>query len=131
MAINGTGVFSMDIDKESKVFTAFAEGFFSMEQGIAFCEDFTKAALECSKYGDYIMIVDAQGVKPSTPQVAEALGNALALYASDEFKFKKRFMLNCASSITQSQAVRLSKNVPGFNTKVTFVDTKEDALKEI
>ncbi|AEY66991.1 hypothetical protein [Clostridium sp. BNL1100] len=131
MAINGTGVFTMEIDKERKVFTAFAEGFFSMEQGLAFCEEFTKAALECSKYGDFILIVDAQGVKPSTPQVAEALGNALALYASDDFKFKKRFMLNCASSITQSQAVRLSKNIPEFNTKVTFVATKEDALREI
>ncbi len=131
MATNGTGVFSMDIDKVNKVFTVFAEGFFSMEQGIEFSEEFTKAAMECSKYGDYILIVDAQGVKPSTPQVAEALGNVLALYASDNFKFKKRFMLKNTSAISQSQAARLTKNIPGFDTKVILVDTKEDALKQI
>ncbi len=129
MAVNGSGVFEMNIDKENKVFTAFAEGFFSMEQGIAFCEEFTKACLECSASGDYIMIVDAQGVKPSTPQVAEALGNALALYSSDNFKFKKRFMLKCASAVTQAQVTRLSKDVPGFDDMITFVDTKEEALK--
>ncbi len=77
------------------------------------------------------MIIDAAGVKPSTPEVAEALGGALALYASDDFKFRKRFMLKCTSAITQAQVARLSKNVPGFDTKMTFVDTKEDALKEL
>ncbi len=127
----GSGVFQMDIDKVRKVFTAFADGFFSLEQGMEFCQEFTNAAQECSKFGDYIMIIDAVGVKPSTPEVAEALGGALALYASDDFKFKKRFMLKCASSITQAQVARLSKNVPGFDTKITFVDTKEDALKEL
>ena len=127
----GSGVFKMDIDKDRKVFTAFADGFFSLEQGMEFCQEFIRAAQECGKFGDYIMIIDAVGVKPSTPEVAEALGGALALYASDDFKFKKRFMLKCASSISQAQVTRLSKNVPGFDTKMTFVDTKEDALKEL
>ncbi len=32
----GSGVFKMDIDKARKVFTAFADGFFSLEQGMEF-----------------------------------------------------------------------------------------------
>ncbi len=131
MAIGGVGVFKMDIDKVKKVMVAFAEGFFSMDQGIQFCEEFTRAANECSIDGDYVLIVDAKGVKPSTPEVTKALNDALALYASDNFKFKKRFMVKLDSVITQSQVSRLAKNIPGFNDKITFVSSKEEALAQV
>lgn len=131
MAVCGSGVFKMDIDKTKKVMVAFAEGFFSMDQGIQFCEEFKRAAKECSIYGDYVLIVDAKGVKPSTPEVTKALNDALSLYASDEFKFKKRFMVKLDSFITQSQVSRLAKDIPGFNDKVTFIGSKEEALAQV
>lgn len=129
--VQGTGVFKMDVDCNNKIFTAFAEGFFSLEQGGNFCEEFIKTSKELSKDGNYALIVDVKEVKPSSPEVAEALANALALYVSDDFKFKSRFMTRLSSAVAQSQITRLSKGIEGFSSKMTFVDTKEEALRVI
>ena len=129
MVSNGNGVFKMEVDSGKKVLIAFAEGFFSMEQGLAFTEAFIDAAHKVSKYGDYSLVIDAKGVKPSTPDVSQALGKAMALYVSDDFIFRKRFMTKLTSAIAQVQVERLAKGIPGFSSKATFVDSKEEALK--
>ncbi|BBB90143.1 MAG TPA: hypothetical protein PKA28_06740 [Methylomusa anaerophila] len=125
------GTFTMTLDSTKKVMIAFAEGLFDMDQGNAFCKAFMESARKASAYKDYSLIIDVKGVRPTSPEVQQALGQAMALYASKDFTFKKRFMTKLASAITQSQVVRLSKNVPGFSDCVTFVDTKEEALSKI
>lgn len=126
---DGTGTYRMELDHGRKVLVAFAEGFFSMEQGQGFINEFVKSAKEASKFGDYCLLIDAKGVKPSTPDVAEALGEAMKLYISDEFRFRKRFMTRLTSAVTQAQVDRLSRSIPGFSEKMTWVDNKEEALK--
>lgn len=130
MAVS-SGNFSMTLDPGKKVMIAFAEGLFDMDQGGVFCNDFIESAKKASQYGDYSLIVDVKGVKPTSPQVSEALGQAVSLYASKDFKFKKRFMTKLTSAVTQAQVVRLSKQVPGFSDIVTFVNTKEEALAQL
>jgi hypothetical protein len=126
-----SGAFSMSLDPAKKVMVAFAEGLFDMEKGTAFCNDFLETAKKASQFKDYSLIVDVKGVKPTSPEVQEALGQAMALYASKDFTFKKRFMTKLTSAITQSQVARLAKGIPGFSETVTFVDTKEDALAQL
>ncbi len=117
-----TGKFEMRVDKNKKVFEAHAEGFFTMEQGLAFCKAFEDSAKECSRTGDYTLIVDAAQVKPSTPEVSEALGQALGLYASPKFKFKERKMKKLSSKIAQIQVERLADKTPNFKENITFID---------
>lgn len=126
-----SGTFLMSVDEEKKTFVAFAEGLFDFEKGTEFCEAFMSAAHSISDQNEYTLIVDVKDVKPSSPQVQEALSNAMALYATDEFHFKKRFMTKLSSAIAQSQIVRLAKSIPGFEQKIAFVDTKEEALRQI
>ena len=121
----------MTIDKEAKIFVAFAEGLFDLQQGGNFCNEFISAARGISKQSEYTLIVDVKDVKPSSPEVQTALVNALTLYVSDDFTFKKRFMTKLSSAIAQSQIVRLSKSITDFDSKLTFVNTKEEALSKI
>ncbi|KNY26183.1 hypothetical protein [Pseudobacteroides cellulosolvens] len=60
--LQGTGVFKMDVDRNNKIFTAYAEGFFSLEQGGNFCEEFTRTSKELSKDGNYVLIVDVKDI---------------------------------------------------------------------
>lgn len=126
-----SGVFSMDLDPGKKVMIAFAEGLFDVDKGVEFCNAFMETAKRASQFKDYSLIVDVKGVKPTSPEVQEALGQALALYASKDFVFKKRFMTKLTSAITQSQVVRLSGNIPGFSETIEFVNTKEEALAQL
>lgn len=126
-----SGTFSMSVDEKTKTFVAFAEGLFDFEKGTQFCEAFMSTARGIANQNEYTLIVDVKDVKPSSPQVQEALSSAMALYATDDFTFKKRFMTKLSSAIAQSQVVRLSKSIPGFDQKISFVDTKEEALSKI
>ncbi|GAA0176614.1 hypothetical protein SH2C18_00020 [Clostridium sediminicola] len=118
-----TGKYEMIVDHNKKVFIAFAEGFFSMEQGERFCKEFIQKS-NALPANEYNLIVDAGGVKPSTKEVAEALNNAIKLYI--EGPFKKRFVVKLSDFIGQSQFVRLGKTRPGFD-KLTFVSSKDEA----
>lgn len=126
-----SGTYKMVNDKEKKVFIAFAEGLFDLSKGGDFCNAFMSTAASITNQNEYTLIVDVKDVKPSSPEVQAALGNALGLYASDDFKFKKRFMTKLSSVIAQSQIVRLTKAIPNFDAVVTFVATKEEALSKI
>jgi hypothetical protein len=126
-----SGTYSMDVDSQKKVFFAFAEGLFDLEAGNNFCNAFIETANRVSQSKDYTLIVDVKGVRPSSPEVQQALGQALALYASENFSFKKRFMTKLSSVIAQSQVARLAQAIPEFQRNVVFVDTKEEALSKI
>jgi 16S rRNA U516 pseudouridylate synthase RsuA-like enzyme len=50
----------------------------------------------------------------------------MTLYVSDQFKFKKIYIVKLASAIAQSQVAKLAKGVPGFDAKVTFISDMKD-----
>ncbi|RCX12367.1 hypothetical protein DFR58_12256 [Anaerobacterium chartisolvens] len=127
----GSGTYKMTVDKESKIFVAFAEGLFDLQQGGSFCNEFISSAKGIPNQNEYTLIVDVKDVKPSSPEVQTALVNALSLYVSDDFVFKKRFMTRLSSAIAQSQIMRLAKSIPDFDKKLTFVSTKEEALSKL
>ncbi|GEB32235.1 MULTISPECIES: hypothetical protein [Brevibacillus] len=127
----GSGTYRMIVDKETRIFIAFAEGLFDLEQGGAFCMEFMNTANQIPNQSEYALIVDVKDVKPSSTEVQTALVNALTLYVSDDFSFKHRFMTKLTSAIAQSQIARLTKQIPDFDRKLMFVNTREEALSRL
>lgn len=120
-------MFKMEADNAKHVFLVVAGGFFTMEEGGKFVEEYQRK-IASFKPEDYTLIVDAKEVKASSPEVADALQSAMVMYIS--VPFKKRFMVKLASTVAQSQVVRLGKSIPNFDL-IEFVDTVEDAIKKI
>lgn len=121
-----TGKYEMHIEKDKKIFRAYAEGFFSMEDGAGFTNDFIEKSKGLS---DFTLIVDARGVKPSTPEVAAALGNAIRMYI--QTPFKARYIVRQESAVGHMQSKRLTKSIVAEldlpNNTIEYVDSKEIA----
>lgn len=124
------GKYEMLVEKDKKVFRAYAEGFFTMEDGENFVKDFIQKSKGLS---DYNLIVDGKGVKPSNPEVADALKNALKLYI--QTPFKARYIVKQDSAVGIMQSRRLVKSVTkdlGVDENVIqYVESKEDAYSKI
>lgn len=125
----GNGKYSMDVDAKNKTFTAFGEGVFTPEQGGEFFNAFVETAKKVSVLGDYILIVDVKGVKSQSQDSEKVLTEVMRTYASDDFKFKKRYMTKLSSVIAQSQVQRIGNSIQGFNQKITFIKDKNEVLK--
>ncbi len=120
-------MYRMEVNTANKTFYIFAEGFFTMEEGQKYAGEY-QTKVSSFKPEEYNLIVDAKGVKPSSPEVAEALQSVMGLYIN--VPFKKRFMVKLESSIAQGQVQRLGKSLPGFDL-IEFVDTSDEALRKI
>ncbi|MCX7709433.1 MAG: hypothetical protein N2484_06235 [Clostridia bacterium] len=120
-------MYKMEVDAVKKVFLIVAEGFFTMEEGQKFTADY-QTKTNSFKPQEYTLIVDAKEIKPSSPEVAQALQAVMGMYI--EVPFKKRFVIKLDSTIAQSQVQRLGKALPGFDL-LEFVDSIDEALKKI
>lgn len=122
------GKFSMDIQKDKKVFRVFAEGFFTMEDGMAFSKDFISKSKGLE---DYDLFIDCAGVKPSSQEVAEALGKAIELYVKTPFK--NRYVMKQSSVVGHNQTRRLIRQIAqdfGVNEDIiTFVQSSNEVYK--
>jgi len=116
-------MYKMEVDPVKKVFYIYAAGFFSMEEGTRFIAEYMEKTGTISP-NQYNLIVDSKEVKPSAPDVANALQELMKLYMN--VPFKKRFIVKLDSAIGMSQVNRLSKEIPGFDT-IVFVDSSEQA----
>lgn len=120
-------MYRMEVKNMNKTFFILAEGFFTMEEGQEFASEY-QTKVNSIEPQEFTLIVDAKGVKPSSPEVADALQKVMGMYIN--VPFKKRFMVNLDSSIAQSQVQRLGKSIPGFDL-IEFVDSSEEAFKKI
>lgn len=72
----------------------------------------------------YTLIIDAPELKPSTPEVAEALGELLKKYM--EVPSSKRYLITQGNPVTIMLFKRLGGHVPGWTESVQYVDKLED-----
>lgn len=117
-------MYRMEVNNSNKTFFILAEGFFTMEEGQKFAGEY-QTKVSSINPPEFTLIVDAKGVKPSSPEVAEALQSVMGMYIN--VPFKKRFMVKLDSSIAQSQVQRLGKSIPGFDL-IEFTDSSEEAF---
>lgn len=120
-------MFKMDIDSAKKVFSIYAAGFFSMQEGMDFMKEYqTKTAQISAK--DYTLVVDGREVKTSAQDVAEQLKSMITLYMSAPFK--KRIVIQQQSAVAANQTSRLIRDIPGAET-IIFVGSEEEAQSKI
>lgn len=125
---NGNAYYEMNVDSVKKVFHLRATGFFAEEDGVSYLNDYDKT-VKTFPTKDYALIIDGSQLKPSSPQVAEALGTLLEKYM--KIPFKKRFLVTEGNAIAIAQFKRLGGQIPGWNESVQYVNTVNDAMKNI
>lgn len=120
-------MFKMDIDSTKKVFSIYAAGFFSMQEGMDFMKEYQTKTSQINA-NDYTLVVDGREVKTSAQDVAEQLKNMIMLYMS--VPFKKRILIQQQSAVASSQTNRLFREIQGAET-IIFVGTLEEAQSKI
>lgn len=125
---NGNANYEMNVDNIKKVFHLKATGFFAEEDGTAFLKDYDNT-VKTFPSKDYTLIIDGTQLKPSSPKVADMLGSLLERYI--KIPFKKRFLITEGNAIAIAQFKRLGGQIPGWTESVQYVDTVNDALKNI
>lgn len=120
-------MFKMEVDKIKKVFSIYAAGFFSMEEGMNFMSEYQSKTSEIDPK-DYVLIVDGREVKASAQDVVEQLKNMIMLYMS--VPFKKRIIIQQQSAVAASQTKRIAKDIPGFET-IIFAESPEEAMAKV
>lgn len=117
----------MEIDRSKKLFTINASGFFSKKESEDFLTEYKSKTKQLNPK-EFTMIVNGRDLKTSTQDVAEQLKDVMKLYAKDPFK--KKILVQQASTVGKMQTQRLCKDIPGFDSML-LVNTLEDALKNI
>lgn len=115
--------YELAIDEVKKVFHAKASGFFAPEDGTSFMKDYDELT-KSLKENVYTLILDAPELKPSSPEVAAALGILLQKYM--DVPFKKRYLITNGNPVTIMQFKRLGSKIPGWETGVQYVNSFED-----
>lgn len=117
--------YELTVDDEKKVFHAQAAGFFSLEDGASFIKDYDEITDRLPK-NVYTLIIDAPELKPSSPEVAAALGELLQKYM--DVPFQKRYLVTQGNLLTIMQFKRLGSQIPGWTESVQYVDKIEDIV---
>lgn len=120
--------YELTVDKVNKVFHAQASGFFSVEDGASFLNDYDELTKSLPA-NTYTLIINAPELKPSSPEVAEMLGTLLSKYMS--VPFKARYLVTKGKVITINQFKRLGGKIPGWTESVQYVNDYEEALSKI
>lgn len=120
-------MFNMEVDRSKKLFTVNASGFFTNQESRDFITEYKTKTKEFDPK-EFTMIVNGRGLKTSTQDVAEQLKDVMKLYAKDPFK--KKILVQQASTVGKMQTQRLCRDIPGFDS-MELVNTLEDALEKI
>lgn len=115
--------YELTADADKKVLHAQASGFFSLEDGASFLKDYDEITKSLPE-NVYTLIIDAPELKPSSPEVAAALGVLLQKYM--DVPFLKRYLITKGNLVTIMQFKRLGSQIPGWTESVQYVDNIED-----
>ena len=110
---NGKVSYTMDLNNQKKYLHLKACGFFSVEDGQSFLNDYNKIVKTFST-SSYNLIIDASDLKASGAGSAELLGKLLHRYI--EVPFNKRYLV-ADNPVTKSQFRRLGEQVPGWDVE--------------
>lgn len=117
--------YAMEALPADKVLHLSASGFFSEEDGTSFLKDYD-AVVKTVPTKDYALVIDAPDLMPSSPKVADMLGELLKRYI--EVPFKKRFLVTKGNVIAIMQFKRLGAGIPGWTESIVYVDDYPAAL---
>jgi hypothetical protein len=120
--------YELKVDSSKKIFHAQAAGFFTIEDGTSFFNDYQKIT-KTFPAEEYTLIIDAPELKPSSPQVADMLGELLGAYMA--VPFKARFLTTAGNVVAVSQFKRLGKEIPGWTESVQYVKDFNEALDKL
>ncbi|WP_040213095.1 hypothetical protein [Clostridium polynesiense] len=120
-------MFEIKIDSGKKVFYAFAEGFFNMDEAKKFEQEFLAKAKSVNT-SEYSLLINTKDLKPSSPEVADNMSNIIKMYL--ETPFKKRIALKVEFVLAQMQIERIGKAIPNFNL-IKFVKDEKEAYSLI
>lgn len=115
------------IDLQEKAILITVGGFFSQDEATSFIGDYEEK-IKSIDTKSTSLILDGRELKASTQDMLPMLQGCMELYIRDGFK--KVFMINFDSSVTNSQVNRIAKNI-GFDQRYQMVPSVEEALKAI
>lgn len=101
-------------------------GFITTDEAKSFIEEYETVIKSLDTKNTYL-ILDGRDLKASTQEMLPMLQGCMMLYMRDNFK--KVFMINFASSVTNSQVARVAKEI-GFDSKYEMALSIEEALKK-
>jgi hypothetical protein len=120
--------YELSIDESKKVFHAQASGFFGLDDGNSFLKDYDQLTRNLPA-DQYVLIIDAPDLKPSSPEVAALLGSLMSKYI--EVPFKSRYLITKGNIISILQFKRIGNDIPGWNEGVKYIDSIEEVLTNI
>lgn len=115
-------MFSITVDRVKRVFDVKAEGFLSMDEAIAFVNDF-KTKTKAVTTNGYTLVIDTRKLKAGTPEVAENMKNVMDMYINTPFK--KRYAYKLEHGIAQMQVERIGKTQKGFEL-INFISSPQE-----
>ncbi len=116
-------MYRLDVDRSNKRFTVILSGFWTLEEGTRYLDDYQEQVSSFDPR-EYVLMIDARDIKTSTPEVANLFQKALQLFVQDPFK--NRFMTKLRHVMAQLQIARLGQAIPGFDT-IIFVESLEES----
>jgi hypothetical protein len=101
-------------------------GFISPDEAKSFVDEY-ESIIKNLDTKNTCLILDGRELKASTQDMLPMLQGCFQLYMRDDFK--KVFMINFVSSVTNSQVARVAKEI-GFTERYEMVSSVEEALKK-
>ncbi|EOD00452.1 hypothetical protein [Caldisalinibacter kiritimatiensis] len=121
--------YTMKTDKVKKIVHLAASGFFSIEDGESFINDYEKIVKSIPTQ-DFVLVIDiSNDLKPSSPDVAKILAKLLKRYI--EVPFKKRFLTSKGNVVAVAQFKRLGKSIPGWQENVEYVNDLNEVYQKL
>lgn len=118
-------MFEMKVDSQKKAFIIKVGGFFQEEEAKRFMENYNKN-VNSFKASEYSLILVADELSASKPEMIPALENIVGLYKSSGFK--NYYSTDPKLAITKMQLKRVANNC-GMN--IIFEPTIEDVLNKL
>lgn len=109
--------YEMDLDTGKKVFVAEVKGFFKLEVGQLFIDDYNKVISKINP-SEYTLVVDPETLKTASQDLIPTLKACYKLYESS--KFKKVLMVTPSSAISAMQLRKVQKET---GVEMEFVDS--------
>lgn len=118
-------MFEMKIDSQKKAFIIKVGGFFQEEEAKKFLEDYNKS-VNSFKASEYSLVLIADELSASKPEMIPALEGIVKLYKSSGFK--SHYSTDPKLAVTKMQLKRVANNC---GMDIAFEPTLEDILKRL
>jgi hypothetical protein len=113
-------------EQKGKAVVVTVGGFFTPDEAEAFIGEYESVVKKLDTKSTSL-ILDGRGLKASTQEMLPMLQGCMQLYMRDNFK--RVYMINFDSSVTNSQVARVAKEI-GFDQGYEMISSVDEALKK-